>query len=72
MSPIKYYIYVENVRNELIRGETDWCTFEEREAKVMVKWMLRVVVEENLMSEIGRAWLIETGCKSRCSHISTY
>ena len=56
---------VENVRNELIRGDTGWSTFEEREAKVMVEWMLRVVVEKNLMSEIGRACLIETGCKSR-------
>ena len=66
---------MENVRNELIRGETGWSTFEEREAKVMVEWMLRVVVEENLMSEIGRACLIETGCKSiwwaRCRHICT-
>ena len=66
---------VENVRNELIRGETGWSTFEEREAKVMVEWMLRVVFEDNLMSEIGRACLIETGCKSRwwarCRHICT-
>ena len=39
----------------------------------MVKWMLRVVFEENLVSEIGRACLIEIGCKSRwwsrCRHI---
>ena len=28
---------VGNVRNELIRGETGWNTFEEREAKAMVK-----------------------------------
>ena len=39
----------------------------------MVEWMLRVVFEDNLMSEIGRACLIETGCKSRwgarCRHI---
>ena len=48
---------VENVRNELIRGETGWSTFEGREAKVMVEWMLRVVFEGNL---IGRACLIET------------
>ena len=34
---------VANVRNEPIRGETGWSTFEEREEKVMVKWMLRVV-----------------------------
>ena len=56
---------VDNVRNELFRGETCWSTFKEREAKVMVEWMLRVVFEDKLMSEIGRACLIETGCKSR-------
>ena len=37
---------VGNVINELIRGEAGWSTFEEREAKAMVKWMLRVVFEE--------------------------
>ena len=64
---------VGNDRNELIRGETGWRTFEEREAKSMVKWMLKVVFEENLVSEIGRACLIELRCKSRwwswCRHI---
>ena len=39
-----------NVRNELIRGETGWSTFVEREAKAMVKWMLNVVFEKNLVS----------------------
>ena len=38
-----------------------------------MKSMLRVVFEENMVSEIGRACLIEIGCKSRwwsrCSHI---
>ena len=29
----------------------------------MVKWMLKVVFKENLVSEIGRACLIELGCK---------
>ena len=38
--------------------------FEEREAKVMVKWVLRVF-EENLMLEIARTCLVEIGCKSR-------
>ena len=61
------------VRNELIRGETGWKTFEEREAKATVKWMLRVVFDENMVSEIGSACLIEVGCKSRwwsrCRHI---
>ena len=28
---------VGNVGNELIRGKTGWITFEEREAKAMVK-----------------------------------
>ena len=56
---------VGNVRNELIRGDTGWSTFEEREAKAMVKWMLRVVFKENMVSEIGRACLIDIGCKSR-------
>ena len=41
----------------------------------MVKWMLKVVFEENLVSEIRRACLIELGCKSRwwsrCRHIMT-
>ena len=50
---------VVNVRNELIRVETVWSTFDEREAKAMVKWVLRVVFEENMVSEIGRACLIE-------------
>ena len=58
-----------DVGNELIRGETGWSTFEERErereAKAMVKWMLKFVVEEKLVSEIERACLIELGYKSR-------
>ena len=54
-----------DVGNELIRGQTGWITFEEREAKSIVKWMLEDVFEENLVSEIGRACLIELGCKSR-------
>ena len=66
---------VDTVRNDLIGGETGWSIFEEREAKVKVEWMLRVVFEDILMSEIGRACLIETGCKQRwwgrCRHICT-
>ena len=45
---------MENIRNELIRGETGWSMFEERESNEMVNWMLRVVFEENLMSEFSR------------------
>ena len=61
-----------DVGNELIRGETGGSTFEEREAKAMVKWMLKVVLEENLVSEIGRACLIELWNSrwwSRCRHV---
>ena len=67
---------VGNVINELIRGETGWGTFEERGAKAMVTWMLKVLFEENLVSEIGRACLNKLGCKSRwwsrCRHIIYY
>ena len=39
----------------------------------MVKWMLKVVFDENLVSEIGKACVIEFGCKSkwrlRCRYI---
>ena len=38
---------------------------KEERAKALVKWMLRVVFKENMVSEIGRACLIEIGCKSR-------
>ena len=48
-----------DVGNELIRGKTGWSTFEGREENAMVKWMMRVVFEEILMSEIGRACLVE-------------
>ena len=34
---------VVNVKNELIRGETGWSTFEEREAKAMASWLLRIL-----------------------------
>ena len=54
-----------HVRNELIRGETGWSTFEEREAKAMSDWAVRLVFEENKISEIGRACLIEIGARSR-------
>ena len=50
---------VGNVRNELLRAETGLSTFKTREAKAMVKWIMRVVFVENIVSEIGRACLIE-------------
>ena len=41
----RWLLDVENVSNKQIRGVTCWSTFEERETKVMVEWMLRVVLE---------------------------
>ena len=39
------------------------CVLVVCEAKAIGNWMLEVVFEENLVSEIGRACLIELGCK---------
>ena len=55
---------VVNVKNELIRGETGWSSFEDREAKVIASWLLRIVFCENQMSDLSRACLLEIGCKS--------
>ena len=64
---------VGNVRNELVRGETGWSSFAEREVKCIVDWLLRIVYEESLVSDIGRACLMEVGYKSRwwarCNHV---
>ena len=46
---------VGNVRNELVRGESGWSSFAEREVKCIVDWLLRIVYEESLVSDIGRA-----------------
>ena len=50
---------VGNVRNGLVRGESGWSSFAEREVKCIVDWMLRnrIVYEESLVSDIGRACL---------------
>ena len=53
--------YIWDVGNELIRCST----FEKRETRAMVNGMLRVVFEENLMSEIGRVCLV-------CQKISSF
>ena len=34
-----------NIRNEYIRGETEWSSFEEREAKAMFNWMIQVIFD---------------------------
>ena len=62
-----------NVRNELVRGESGWSSFAEREVKCIVDWLLRIVYEESLVSDIGRACPMEVGYKSRwwarCNHV---
>ena len=45
---------IGNVRYDLIRGETGRGIFEEREAKAMVEWMLRVVFDDHLVSDVGK------------------
>ena len=62
-----------NVKKELIRGETGWSSFKQREAKVMASWLLKIMFSENLMSDLGIAYLLKIGCKSGwwtwCRHI---
>ena len=38
-----------------MRGESGWSSFAEREMKCIVDWLLRIVYEESLGSDIGRA-----------------
>ena len=56
-----------------MRGESGWSSFAEREVKCIVDWLLRIVYEESLLSDIGRACLMEIGYKSRwwarCNHV---
>ena len=42
-----------------MRGESGWSLFEVRELKRIVDWLLRIVYEESLVSNIGRACLVE-------------
>ena len=45
---------VGKVRNEIVRGESGWSSFAEREVKCIVDWLIRIVYEESLVSDIGR------------------
>ena len=56
------------------KRDTGCSSFEERKAKaIVVSWLLRVVFGEHLMSDLGRACLLEIGCNARwwawCRHI---
>lgn len=54
-----------NVSNALIRGETGWSTFKEREAKAKLDWVCRIMFEDGPVSKIGRATIAELGTVSR-------
>ena len=56
---------VRKVRNELERGESGYSSFAEREVKCIADWRLWIVHEENPVSDIGRACLMEVRYKSR-------
>ena len=50
---------VGKVWNELVGGESGCSSFAEREVKCIVDWLLRIVYEESLVSDIGRSCLME-------------
>ena len=57
----------------VVRGESGWRSFVERKVKCIVDWLLSIVYEGSLISDIGRACLMEVGYKSRwwarCNHV---
>ena len=48
---------VGKVQNALVRGESGWSLFAEREVKCIVNWLIRIVYDKSLVSGIGRACL---------------
>ena len=52
-------------RNKIVRGESGWSSFAEKEVKGIIVCLLRTVYEESLVSDIGRACQMEVGYKSR-------
>ena len=44
---------VGNGRNELVRGESGWSSFAEREVKCIVDWLFRILYEESLVPDGG-------------------
>ena len=60
-------------QQQLVTGESGWSSFAEREVQCIVDWLLRIVYEESLVSDHGRACLMEVGYKSRwwarCNHV---
>ena len=39
---------IGKLRNELVRGESGWSLFAEREVKCIVDWLFRIGYEESL------------------------
>ena len=67
---------VVNVKNELIRRATEWRGVplkREKQRRWQVGCSELYVFSENRMADLGRACLVEIGCKSgwwaRCRHI---
>ena len=42
-----------------MRGDSRWSSFAEREVKGMVSWLLIIVYNESMVSDIGRVCLRE-------------
>ena len=55
----------KEVRKVSIQKETGWSTFEEREARMKMRLLRRIIDGENKVSEVGRACLMEIGKKSK-------
>ena len=57
----------------LMISESGWSSFVEREVKCTVDWLLMIVYEESLVSDIERACLMEVRYQSRwwatCNHL---
>ena len=53
------------VRNELVRGESGWSTFEEREANAMMNCFVRMILNKNIVAEIGVSCLLEISLSVR-------
>ena len=60
-------------KESTMRGESGWISFVEREMKGIVDWLLRIVCEDSILSDMERACLREIGYKSiwwtRCNHL---
>ena len=48
-----------------MRGKSGWSSFAEREVKCIVDWLLRIVYEASLVSDIRRACMMEVGYNYR-------